>query len=302
MKTKIIMMTALLALLATGCGKDKGDGRIKIFAENMTTVGNAKLQIDPTSPAQSAQWLAGESIYINGTSKSISYNTTEECYEIDVEGINLSGGAYYAVYPGYQWTGNTWTVNNSTPTAPVITLTKMRLNFHNGVHDVVFPMGVKVDESSTSMVFKHLTAGFQLDLANNSAEDLVVKKLKVIVYGNGAAAPVAIDGVNYTVKWADQTTPAVPGGQTGNITDRNTENACEMNFDLYTEGVEGLTIAGNSSQKMCIPVTLGTVTRISIYGYNGNDEVFSRSSAIQGSGIDLQLSKMYPVKQIVVKQ
>jgi len=310
MKTKIIMMTALLALLATGCGKDNGDGIIRIFAENMTAAGNAKLQIDPTDPANSTQWLTNENIYINGTSYAITHSE-QYGYYVENNNIDWVNNALYAVYPGNTFGSNVWTVDNSNLNAPVITLEKLSLKFYNKaingvstrVHDVVFPMGAKVVNGESSILFKHLTAGFQLDLANTSTdESVVVKKLKVLVYGAGDAEPVTIDGVSYTVKWKNDQTPALPGGGVGTVTDRDMNYASEMNFDLYTGTNPGLTIAAESSQKVCIPVTLNTVKRITVIGYNGDNEVFNISSAVGGNtGIALERSKMYPVKQIVVK-
>lgn len=300
MKTKIVMMTALLALLATGCGKN-GDGRIRIFAENMTAAGNgSKVLINPGSPVDGEQWLAGEYIKVNNTSLIISGNDGDG-YSVASEEVVPSNGALYAVYPGSDFSGNTLTVNQSNVTAPVITLDRLRVKFHDGVHDVVFPMGAKADGETTSILFKHLTAGFQFNLVNNSTtEAAVVKKLKVIVHGTPTET-VTLDGVTYTVKWKDDGAPEIPGGATGTITDRDMSNAIVMNYDLYTGNTEGLTIAANNNQKLCIPVTLATaLTRITVIGYNGDELVFSKTSAI--SVPELERNRIYPVAAITVKE
>ena len=304
MKTKIIMMSALLALLATGCNKEDNngsfDGNIKIFSENMTAASNAKLQINPAAPVNGEQWLAGETIKVNSTVCDISGNNTDG-YSVTANDVELVNNAFYAIYPGSSWSGsnNVVTIDNSTVTAPTITLTKLSLDFNNdGTHKVAFPMGAKADGNTTSMLFKHLTAGFQLTLENTTSDAVTVKTLKVIVYGDGNANPVELDDVTYTVKWANQG-PAVPTGQTGTLTDRNVAYASEMNFDLRNGTTLGMTIAAGGDLQLCIPVTLATVKRITVIGYNGSDVVFSKTSPLS-TPPTLVRNKIYPVKAIEI--
>lgn len=295
MKTKIIMMTALLALLAAGCGKE-GDGRIRILAENMTAASNgSKVMIDPGAPVNGEQWVAGETIIVNNSSPlAISGNNTDG-YSVATYTGALVNNSIYAIYPGSNFGGNSVTIDNSNPATPSITLTTLRVDFVTGGHKVAFPMGAKADGETSSILFKHLTAGFQLTL--NAASEKTLTKLKVIVYGNGPAEPVtnAVDGVSYTVAWAQQG-PAVPVGPTGTITDRNVSYASEMNFNLYNNGTSGVTFSGE--KKLCIPVTLATVNRITVIGYNGNDVVFSKTSSVNGA--TLERNKIYPVAAIQV--
>lgn len=296
MKTKIIMMTALLALLAAGCGKE-GDGRIRILAENMTAASNgSKVMINPAAPVNGEQWVAGETIIVNNSSPlTISYDDEKGYYSVETYTGALVNNSIYAIYPGSNFGGNSVTIDNSNPATPSITLTTLDVDFVTGGHKVAFPMGAKADGETTSILFKHLTAGFQLTL--NAASSVTMNKLKVIVYGNGPAAPVtnAVDGVSYTVAWAQQG-PAVPVGPTGSITDRNVSYASEMNFNLKTDGADGVTFTG--SKKLCIPVTLATVNRITVIGYNGNDVVFSKTSSVPGA--TLERNKIYPVAAIQV--
>lgn len=295
MKTKIIMMTALLALLAAGCGKE-GDGRIRILAENMTAASNgSKVMIDPGAPVNGEQWVAGETIKVNSSTLTISGDDANG-YSVGPYTGALVNGAIYAIYPGSSFGGNSVTIDNSNPATPSITLTTLDVDFVTGGHKVAFPMGAKADGETTSILFKHLTAGFQLTL-NAASEEVTLTKLKVIVYGNGPAAPVtdAVDGVSYTVAWAQQG-PAVPVGPTGSITDRNVSYASEMNFNLKTSGASGVTFSGE--KKLCIPVTLAKVNRITVIGYNGSNVVFSKTST--ASGAQLVRNKIYPVAAIQV--
>lgn len=299
MKTKIIMMTALLALLAAGCGKNNGDGRIRIFAENMTAAGNgSKLQINAADPVNSLQWLAGEKININGTSYAIGEDG-EGHYQLDISSV--ADPTLYAVYPGESFGNNDVAVTNSGTTA-TITLNSLALSFYNDahgdlVHSVVFPMGAKASAGDGSMYFKNLTAAFRLTL-NTSTTPVTLKKLKVIVYGTGAASAVALDGVSYTVKWAGQA-PSVPTGDVGSITDRDVTYASEMYFDLLTGSTPGVQVDGDL--QLCIPVTLATVKRITVVGYDDSDaEVFSTTSAMNGGNVTLERSRMYPVAKITI--
>lgn len=295
MKTKIIMMTALLALLAAGCGKE-GDGRIRILAENMTAASNgSKVMINPDAPVNGEQWVAGETIIVNNSSPLAISGDDEHGYSVETYTGALVNNAIYAIYPGSNFGGNSVTIDNSNPATPTITLTTLDVDFVTGGHKVAFPMGAKADGETTSILFKHLTAGFQLTL--NATSSVTMTNLKVIVYGNGPAAPVtnAVDGVSYTVAWAQQG-PAVPVGPTGSITDRNVSYASEMNFNLKTNGTSGVTFTG--AKKLCIPVTLATVNRITVIGYNGSNVVFSKTS--EASGAQLVRNKIYPVAAIQV--
>lgn len=295
MKTKIVMMTALLALLAAGCGKNNGDGRIRIFAENMTAAGNgSKVLVDPAAPVNGEQWVSGEYIKVNGSTLLISGNDGDG-YSVPTYTGALVNNAIYAIYPGSTFGGNDVTIDNSNVLEPKIYLTTLRVDFVTGGHKVAFPMGAKADGETSSILFKHLTAGFQLTL--NAASEKTLTKLKVIVYGDGPAAPVtdAVDGVSYTVAWTEQG-PAVPVGPTGSITDRDVSYASEMNFNLYTNGTSGVTFTGE--KKLCIPVTLATVNRITVIGYNGDTQVFSKTSAV--SGATLERNRIYPVATINV--
>lgn len=292
MKTKIIISTALLAFIAVGCNKEN-EGSIRLFAENMTTANNGKYVIDPDNPVYSVQWVAGESIDINGHAFEIEGNESDGC-SIDVAGYDI-GAPFYAVYPGGAFGGNDVTVINSAATAS-ITLNSLVLDYRNdGSHSVAFPMGTKASEGDNTMTFKHLTSGFRLTL-NATVGAVELTRLKVIVYGTASPAPVVVNGVSYTVQWASRP-PSLPTGVAGTITDLDVSYASEMYFDLKTNGMPGVEF---NSLKCCIPVTLATVRRITVVGYNGSDEVFSKSSVMNSGNVTLERGKMYPIAPITV--
>ena len=137
--------------------------------------------------------------------------------------------------------------------------------------------------------------GFQLTLHPSS--EVTLTNLKVIVYGTGAASAITdvVDGVSYTVAWKGQG-PAVPTGNVGSLTDRDVSYASEMNFDLRTNGTLGVTF--DSDKKLCIPVTLAEVRRITVVGYNNGAVVFSKTSTVADT--QLERNRIYPVAAIQV--
>ncbi len=304
MKTKIIMMSALLALVATGCTKDDNqkvnDGRIKIFAEGMTAAGgNTKLLVDPANLTgkNGIQWKADETVNLNGSTKTITGNTTDG-YSINPAGVAQAGAAYYAIYPGATFGGNIWTVtNNKNTSASSITLSSLNIKFRDGgKHDIVFPMATKIDNESTSMTFKHLTAGFKMTLHANSDAELT--QLKVYVYGTpgDAAGSATVDGMTCNVKWANEG-PMVPIQEVGQVPDDEPAYGSEMVFNLYNEDAAGVNIAADGNLTFCIPVTLATVQKIAVVGYNGATKVFTKISSMSSS-VAIERNKMYSVKTI----
>lgn len=304
MKTKIIMMSALLALVATGCTKDDNqkvnDGRIKIFAEGMTAAGgNTKLLVDPAHllDPNGIQWKADETVNLNGSTRTITGNTTDG-YSIDPAGVAQAGGAYYAIYPGNTFDGNSWTVtNNKNTSASSITLSSLNIKFRDGgKHDIVFPMATKIDNESTSMTFKHLTAGFKMTLHAQTAAELT--QLKVYVYGTpgDVAGSATVDGMTCNVKWANEG-PMVPIQEVGQVPDDEPAYGSEMVFNLYSEEVAGVSIAADDDLTFCIPVTLATVKKIAVVGYNGATKVFTKISSMPSS-VAIEKNIMYSVKTI----
>lgn len=294
MKTKIIMMTALLALLATGCGKDKFNG-FRIVAENMQVVSNSKLLMNPTTMA--SEWLANEKIMINDGNL---YNIIGDAGDYSIgagETTPLAdeSGFYYALYPGDDFGGNDVTVDNSTPAEPSIILNELAIDMlSNGSHHVAFPMGAKMAAGGTTMNFKHLTAAFRLTLHATTATSLT--KLKVYVYGSAAQPKVTvddIDGVEYLVKWNNEgAAPNLPIGPVGEVTDQDIKYGSEMVFNLT-----GMTFNDGDDMTFCIPVTVANVKRISVVGYNGSTQVFAKTSALS-TAVPVTRNKVYPVATI----
>lgn len=293
--------------MATGCTKDDNqkvnDGRIKIFSESMSVAGgNTKLLVDPANLTgkNGIQWKAGETVNLNGTPLEITGDEVDG-YSINPGGVAAVGGAYYAIYPGSTFGGNSWTVTNNKSTASSIILTSLNIKFRDGgKHDIVFPMATKIDNESTSMTFKHLTAGFKMTL--HAAHDAAtLTQIKVYVYGtpgDAAGTPNAseVDGMTCNVKWANEG-PMIPLQEVGQVPDDEPAYGSEMVFNLYNEDAAGVNIAADGNLTFCIPVTLATVQKIAVVGYNNGTKVFTKISSMPSS-VAIERNKMYSVKTI----
>ena len=235
MKTYRLTTLALLALLPIACSKD-GDGRLRIYAEEMYGSHNTKVWVNPSDVSASASWVVGEQIDLNGTSYPIA-NDGDGNY-LDAEENALSE-SLYAIYPATVNTdGNNITVTNNGASASTVVINSLSVNFRDGGHDIIFPMATgQTDKSSGKLLFKHLTGGMKLTLVNTTASDCTVRSVKVVVYGDGAA-PTPITAHNVTTRWAAQG-PVLPGGEIGaNDGNQTVGYASEMHFALKDNGAD----------------------------------------------------------------
>ena len=287
-KHRLIGLAALLAL-ATGCGKDVAD-RINLFANSMG--GGAKVWMNPTN-VNSATWVAGEGINLNGTPYAITANGNGSGYSLAVEPLAED---MYAVYPATMNSGgNDITVVNHGASGDTITIKRLAVDFRDGGHRIVFPMAEKAAAGSSSLYFDHLTAGLHLTLANSSEAGIAVDHLKVVVQGTAAAPAVTIDGVDYTVAWAVQG-PTTPSGDIGGIVgDREVTYSSEMNFQMQTAGTAGVTVPAGGNIQFYIPATMHNVKRLSITGYDADGRQLFTKSKVLDTTLNLTVNHMYNI-------
>ena len=298
-KHRLIGLAALLAL-ATGCSKDVAD-RISLFANSMG--GGAKVWMNPTD-VNSATWVAGERINLNGTSYAITANRNGR-FSLEVEPL---AEAMYAVYPATMASGGNdiTVVNNGASGADTITIKSLVVDFRDGGHRIVFPMAAQAAAESGSLFFDHLTAGLRLTLENSANSGYAIDHLKVVVQGTAAAGDVEIGGVSYTVAWAVQG-PTTPSGGIGGIEDdRPVDYSSEMNFHMQTNGVAGVTVPAranevNGSISFCVPVTVCEMQRISITGYDASGvQLFTKSKSIDSDRPNLEVNHMYHIQAFTI--
>jgi hypothetical protein len=166
---KIILISAVAALLAAGCGKEAGDGYIKLFAERMDLGGHSKVLMDPDD-VNGASWVADEQIDLNGSLCTIKGNSTDGFY---LDGIEPLTEDMYAVYPAaINAGGNHITVSNNGAAACGVSIHSLSVEFVDGnTHKVVFPMAAKAAANSLGLGFRHLTGGIRLTLQNTRTDD-----------------------------------------------------------------------------------------------------------------------------------
>ena len=288
MKTNKFLAVMLLAVLAVGCTKDAS--HIRIISENMD--GGSKIWVDPTNVSANATWIDGETIDINGVKYTID-KRNNNFYLDEVP----TGATRYAVYPATTTAnGNNVEVTNNGSSGATITLNRLAVNFHDGGHDIIFPMAAVADESAETMLFNHLTAGFKLTLSASSAT--TVSSVKVIVFGDAAVGAITLNDVTYTVNWADDglTTPV---GEVGGITgDYDARYASVMYFDMNTSGAAGVEV-NSTGKTFCIPVTVTNVKRISVVGYgNTGQTLFEKTQTL--NNISVLRNTMYTIPTIVI--
>lgn len=288
MKTnKIITVAAALVLMATGCKKEDLLS-IRLLSEPMT--GGAKVLVDPAN-VNSAQWVAGEQINLNGTARTISHRDGNFYLDLDAP-IN---GALLAVYPAsVDANGNSVTFSANT-----VTINSLNVDFVAGGHRIIFPMAATANAGSESLKFDHLTGGLKLTLSDTAtSSNYTVGSLRIVTYGDDATAAPIEERHGITATWAVQG-PALPGGMVGETDgDVGMRYASQMYFTFSTDGTPGKAIADGGSISFCVPITVSSVKTLEVTGY-GTDgkQLFSRTKTL-GEAIAVQCNTMYTIPEI----
>lgn len=294
---KIYMIAAVAALLVTACGKDNA-GTYRLFAEQMSSAAGAKVLMDPAH-IDDAQWVAGETININGYEFAIGGNTTDG-YSVNT-GATLDGASTLkAIYPAGSFGGNDVTLTSDRDS---VIIRNLVLNFRTGGHDVVFPMATgDITPSSASITFQHLTGGMRLTLQNASpSESVTVGSVRIVTYGDGASGGTLAARNGVTCQWAVQG-PAVPGGMPGSTTgDVDMRYSSVMHFTLKNEGTLGKAIAASGSLSFCVPVTVSTVKTIEVTGYDTDGKQLFQKTKTLADAATIQANKMYNIPTIEIE-
>ncbi len=294
MKTTNFIVFAAVVLLLAACSKDNegGNGIYRLFAENMSNASAAKVLINPSD--LSAEWLAGETININNHVFYIESNGSGG-YQVNT-GNTFTDGTLFAIYPGSSFGGNDVEVTHTgVGSGNTVVLKSLVLNFHDDKHDVVMPMATTgITSSSTSITFEHLTGGMKLTLHNASASPVTLGSLKVVAQSSTAVNPLSHNGV--TCRWAVQgpTTPSDTVGQ--EVGDVTVSYSSEMYFKMKTSDVANVTIAAGGTLSFCVPVTVSSLDKITVVGFDGSGaQLFSKSKAVSTS---ILRNKMYNIPTI----
>ena len=296
---KIFMFSVAVALLFASCSKDN-DGRLRIFAENMTGGSSAKIWVNPSSvstASSSATWVVDESINLNGTAYAIARNGEAEYYLNTNDDLKDMASSLLAVYPASTSAdGNDVTVTNNGSTGTV-TIRSLCVDYRDGGHRILFPMAASNNKSDMRLLFKHLTAGMKLTLTNNSGSIKTIGSLKIVTYGEGSAAGAlgAVNGVSCS--WMHQG-PVLPGGEIGSITgNQSVGYASEMHFTIRNDGSAGKAVDNGSSIGLCVPLTINKITKIEITGYDTDGaQLFFKTKSV--SALAVTANEMYTIPEI----
>lgn len=306
MKTnRLIAVTLLAAVLATGCAKDSvapesatTGHRISIFAGGMGSNGS-KILMDPANPNNGC-WVADEEIDLGGTPYRIGGDATAGFY-LDL-GSNNVAGRLYAIYPATvkDTLGNDIVVTNGAGGGVcAIDIRSLAVNIHSdGKHDVVFPMAADTTENSTALRFDHLTGGLKLTLSNSTAHTVT----RLVVTAKKADGSPAIYR-DIAPSWAGSLLPALPieHGQDG---DQSAQFISDMTLMMNSQAGGGtithsVTISAGSSISFCIPMLAQELKVLTITGYNGNTQVFQKSRTLDAA-ISVNANQMYNIPTIEI--
>lgn len=299
MKThKIISVAALAALLAAGCGKEGADGRLRLVAEPMTAApAGAKVLMDPAA-LDAAEWVAGETIDLCGTPYTIA-SDGDGGFCVST-GSTALPATLYAIYPATvsDALGNDIRVTNGSNGACAIDIHRLAVNFRgDGRHDVVFPMAATAASSDASITFRHLTGGLKLTLTNSTGAAVSVDRLVVGATQNDGSAAIYKD---LRPAWATGQLPGIPDGDVGERSDdQGAQFVGDMTLAICTAGSAGVTLAAGQSVTFCIPMLASQLKNITVAGYSGSTQVFSKSKALDAA-TDIQRNIMYTIPSIEI--
>ena len=317
MRTKQYIGFMLLAALATtGCESEMaGDDILKIYTEKMTREGQAKVLVTPGNN-NGDEWVVGEQINLNGTAYPIGYTNDDPAnpffHIVAPEGY-VAPDHLYAIYPATVASGgNDIEVVNNGSAASTVLLKRLAVTFRanngvlDGTHEVYFPMAAHCGAGADSrLLFRHLTGGLLLTLHINSSSSVTLGSIKVALTSNNEVVPIVYsdNGLNVSTQWS-ASGMALPSGQIGNIEgDIDVSKTSEMHFSLMTSDggsvTEGVTIAAGAEIKFCVPVTVSSLTRITVAGYTtGGAQHFVKSKGLTNTAIER--NKMYSVPTIAI--
>lgn len=305
MKKKSFQLSAIslvaLALLTVSCSK--GDVRIRLLAEHMTAAGNgAKVLMDPTN-IDAAQWVAGEQINLGGTVYAIA-DDGEGGYCVNT-GDDVLPSTLRALYPASvtDLRSNDIECRNHGGAVDSVLLHSLAINFRTGGHDVYFPMAATASTEATDMTFRHLTGGLKITLHNNSGAAVTLSSVKVVLVSATTVVPLeySADGATVRTFWAAHGM-SLPTGDLGGITDNvDISKTSEMNFYLHRDDTPNVTIAAGESLCFCVPVTVSSLTKVVVAGYNESHvQRFVKIKSL-GSTTTIERNIMYTLPTIDIE-
>ena len=314
MKTYRLTALALLAALFAGCAKDDdsgsaNDGRIHIFAEQMTPERGSKVLFFPDD-LNAAQWVENETVNLNGYSCTI-VSDGGGSFTLDLDGndVAILGNPrkpLYALYPATMTSGgNDITVSNNLEEGCAVVLNKMTLTFRDGGHDAVFPMAARAAADGSTLLFKHLTGGIMVTLTNNTGADKTLDTLKIGALDASGKATIYRNlhpnGLSWEggLEWTSGALPDLPNGGVGEIEgDQGTVYVGDVTLVLKTPTTSYVTLADGESLTLCVPMLAASVKTLTVTGKYGNTVVIPTHSKELTTAKAIERNKMYTIPEI----
>jgi hypothetical protein len=298
---KIILISAVAAMLAAGCGKEAaGDGFLKLFAERMDG-GNSKVLVDPND-VSGASWVADEQIDLNGVKCTIKGDG--DAFYLD--GVTPLNSTMYAVYPAaINADGNHIAVSNNGATACGVNIHSLSVEFvDDNTQKVVFPMAAKAAANSRGLKFRHLTGGIRLTLKNTKADaDLNVARLVVTATTASHEPAIYKDLCPTEDGWTPSLLPAIPSGEVGSINgDQDVRFISDMTLFLKDGSNNYKTITrDNGTITFCMPLLAREVKYLTVTGYSSTGtELFSKEKTLE-TPTAIQRNVMYDIPIIELR-
>lgn len=259
-----------MLFLATGCRKDSTIDGMLIVSESMR--GDSKAMVDDLS----LNWVAGESIRINGEDMNIVVNGENQAY---IENVPASS-VYRALYPA--------TLNSSASlNDDIVTVTipdTYTYTVNDGKQVLEVPMAARSTDGSR-LYFKHLTAAITVEITNYYGFAVLVDS--VVVTSSDDGTEHQISGVT-SINLADANM-----GITTNSSPTVAQKKVKM---LFGDGVHAMKIDQGATKKVQVPVLpvgSGNKFSISVTVHKDGDAAVTKTfTKTQGTGGAMGRAKM----------
>lgn len=309
-KSKITLITLLLATLAVGCSKDEttvvptnvpGNEQVKaplrLFANAIANSGS-KVSFDVTGDGEhpfAANWVDDEWVMLNGTNYKVAWSNDNGGYY----GLKDNNGNFispvpegmHALYPGQSFGDNEVEISSN---GKEIILHRLGIHFVGATSDTqstAFPMVANAAADTQYLYFDHLSCGVQLRLKNNGSA-VNIASLTIVAQ---STTDVENLGINDTIaRWAVEG-PWLPMGPVGtNGDDVDVKFSSVMNFDFSDDnGHSYKTINNGQTLKFCVPITISSVRYLKVTGYDENGNVLFYKKKDFVIPVDVERNRMY---------
>lgn len=270
MKKISIYTIAAMLFLATGCRKDSTIDGMLIVSEGMR--GDRKAMVDDLT----MNWVAGESIRINGENKNIVLNGENQAYLENVPTSNV----YRALYPATLNSSASLDNDNVTVTIP----DTYTYTVNDGKQVLEVPMAARSTDGSR-LYLKHLTAAITVEITNYYGFAVLVDS--VVVTSSDAGTEHQISGVT-SINLAD--------ANMGITTNSNPTVAQKKVKMLFGDGIHAMKIDQGATKKVQVPVLpvgSGNKFSISVTVHKDGDAAVTKTfTKTQGTGGAMGRAKM----------